>query len=99
MVFGERDNYHDAFPIYHCHPTNPPHLLINGNVDYSLKRHTLDYCFALREQGVYVKVFIAPSQSHFTVRKDWRTTNRYTLKHIIKFITEVVQYNNYKENI
>ena len=98
-VFGKRSNYYDAFPIYHCHPDSPPHLLINAGMDYSLKRHTFDLCFALREQGVYVKTFIAPSQSHFSIRKKWKSTNINTFKEIVNFIHEVKEYNEKLYNI
>jgi acetyl esterase/lipase len=94
MVFGKHDNYYDAFPIYNCHNTSPPHLLINADVDYSLKRHTHDLFFALQEQGVYVKTFVAASQSHFSVRKEWRTGNKETLKEILEFIDQIIDYQN-----
>lgn len=90
MVFGKRKAYYDAFPIYHCRETSPPHLLINGSYDYTLDLHTLDLCTALRERGVYVKTFVAEGETHFSVRKAWRTTNKTTFDTIMEFIHEIL---------
>lgn len=91
-TFGKRPSYMDAFPIYHCQPNTPPHFLINANIDYSLKRHTFDLFFALREQGVYVKTKVYPDTNHFNIRRFWDSKNMAVLLDIKQFILEVIEY-------
>lgn len=87
LVFGKRPEYYDAFPIWHCRPSSPPHLLINADIDFSLKRHTLDFFVALRTQDVAVETFVAPGTTHFSIHKNWTTdTNDITLCKILDFI-------------
>ena len=89
VVFGRRAEHHDAFPIYHCHATSPPHLLVNAECDFSLRRHTFDFFFALREQGVYVRSLLIPSTSHFDIYTGW-TRNSAAFQTIVSFLFECV---------
>lgn len=90
-AFGVKKSYTDAFPIYHVQPDAPPHLLQNASMDYSLKRHTQDFFFALRAQGVYVKSAVYPDTNHFNVRHKWENENRAVLDDIGQFVYEVLE--------
>ena len=91
-AFGNRKSYVDAFPIYHVQPNTPPHFLLNANLDYSLKRHTLDMFFALRARGIYVRSQVYPNTTHFNIRHRWEHENKRILLDIVQFIHEVVEY-------
>jgi acetyl esterase/lipase len=92
-AFGIRDEYIDAFPIYHTQINSPPHLLLNAGVDYTLKRHTFDYANALREKGVYAKTNVYPETNHFNIRHKWGGDNNHILQDIVQFIYEVNELN------
>jgi hypothetical protein len=88
-VFGRREHYYDAFPLYHVSDTSPPLLLMNGKSDLSLRAHTMDLHFAARQKQVYSKV-VYTDRSHFGICKDWDGTNRETLQTIVTFLREVL---------
>jgi hypothetical protein len=46
---------YNLFPIYNVKNETPPHLLLNMETNESLKKHTLDYHFALLSKTIYVK--------------------------------------------
>ena len=91
LVFGEGDDVKDAFPIYHVHARSPPHLLLNGELDFSFKRHTMDMYFRMLEIGCYVKHHVVHGQTHFSMRKKWKTTNAETLLTIKNFLEDVLE--------
>ena len=85
-IFGYLPDYQEAFPIYHVNPETPPQLLLNGDFDISLKRHTRDYYFILKNQGVYVKTRVFPGTDHLSIHKYWRCHNRNVLDEILLFL-------------
>lgn len=90
-AFGKRSSYVDAFPIYHAQPTSPPHLLMNANLDYSLKRHTWDFFMALRQQGVYVRSKMYKNTNHISIRKNWSRGNEKVFRDILQFLDDVLK--------
>lgn len=90
-AFGYHSTYINAFPIYHIQPTSIPHLLLNANIDYTLKRHTLDMMMSFREQGVYAKSKVYPNTNHFNIRHRWEDQNKAVLQDIMQFIYEVLE--------
>lgn len=60
-VFGQRKQYYDAFPIYNVSSQTPPFLLINGDIDLNLKRHSFDFHYCLRQSGVYSEMAYFPA--------------------------------------
>ncbi len=46
---------YELFPIYNITNKTPPHLLLNIENNVHLKKHTLDYHFALLSKSIYVK--------------------------------------------
>ncbi len=90
-VFGDRKVYYDAFPIYNVKKTTVPFLLINAGLDIGLKRHTLDFHYALRHAGTYVRTEYFESLSHFTIARSWSldSSKHPVLSTILDFIKEV----------
>jgi acetyl esterase/lipase len=88
-VFGIRENYYDAFPIYHVSNSTVPHLLLNAGWDGNLKRHTLDYHMTLLQKLVYVETVYYDELTHFNIYKNWTTTNSQVLDKINQFIQDV----------
>lgn len=84
--FGHSGVYFDAFPIYHTQPDTPPHLILNADIDYSLKRHSFDMCHALRSAGVFAQHVVYRNTDHFSIRKHWDGKNRRILQDIVQFI-------------
>lgn len=74
--FGKRTEFYDCFPIYHTGLHNPPFLLINAGHDISLKRHTLDFHYSLKQQGVYVKSIYYPDRVHLNIHLEWGNKQR-----------------------
>jgi acetyl esterase/lipase len=75
------------FPIDKIHLGQPPpHFFINANCDYTLKRHTLDMYFALKEHGTPVCARVYEKNSHFSIHQDWGGNNRHILKSVLKFV-------------
>ncbi len=88
-VFGIRDHYYDAFPIYHISDNTIPHLLLNAGWDGNLKRHTLDYHMTLLQKMVFVETVYYDHLTHFNIYKNWTTTNFQVLEKVHEFIQEV----------
>ena len=91
--FGDRKVYYDAFPIYNISDRTPPMLLINAGHDISLKRHTLDFHYALKQNGVYVETVYFNNRSHFNVSREWgpHQRNAECLEKINGFVNFVLQ--------
>ncbi len=89
-AFGRRSHYYDAFPIYHIQETTPPFLLINAENDISLKSHAFDFHYALRGRGVYVESVTFPDTNHFTIIKDWSSSNSDVFIKIKSFLQEAM---------
>lgn len=70
-AFGPGPNYLDAFPIYHVTPDSPPFLLLNGGMDIFLKRHTLDFHYTLRQNGVFSHTRYFSERTHWDIAKHW----------------------------
>ena len=70
-VFGNRENYFDAFPIYNITARTPPTLLLNAGMDIGLKRHSFDYFHALRQSGVFVEIAYFEDCTHLDIHKKW----------------------------
>ena len=89
-AFGKSDNYIDAFPIYNVTPYTCPFLLLNAGTDITLKRHTLDFHFILRQNGVFVETAYFSDRSHWNITREWGTgkRNEQVMKKISAFITE-----------
>jgi acetyl esterase/lipase len=94
-VFGKKKNYETAFPIYHCTEKSPPHLLVNAAFDYMLLTHTKVFAEKLRERQVRVELFLAPGENHFSVRKNWKSSNFRTYLKVISFLTKLSKTKNY----
>ncbi len=92
-VFGV-DNSRDAFPIYHVNKNTPPHLLLNANDDISLKRHTRDFFFTLKNAGVYVRSRVYSGTNHVTICRHWDSRNNIILVDIQRFINHAEIYNS-----
>jgi uncharacterized membrane protein len=88
-VFGQRENYYDAFPIYHVSPNTVPHLLLNAGWDGNLKRHTLDYHMTLLQKLVFVETVYYDNLTHFNIHKNWGSSNKQVLGKIDEFIQQV----------
>ncbi len=88
-VFGDRKQYFDAFPIYNVSSRSPPFLLLNAEYDISLKRHSYDFHYTLREAGAYVRTEYFPDLTHFSIVQDWHSANRSVIKTITEFIQEI----------
>jgi len=90
-VFGASGkHYRDCFPIYHCLPTSPPHLVCVSELDFWLKKHALDYVYALQQQGVYVESVMAPKNNHFSVHKKWESDNFFMYKKTTGFCRQCI---------
>jgi len=92
-------NHMQAFPIYHAQPTSPPHLLINAEFDYTLKKHTLDYALALRQKGVFVQTRDYKGTNHFNIRRGWSSKNSKVLTSIIDFLDTVASSRALMNNL
>lgn len=88
-TFGVREQYYDAFPIYHLGDDTPPLLLINGRLDLSLRAHSMDFHYAARQRDVYSEIVYMEECNHFTIHKNWNTSNRHTLDTIVQFLHRV----------
>lgn len=93
-AFGHREHYYDAFPIYSITKDTPPFLLLNAGMDISLKRHTLDFHYALSQQGVFVETQYFQDRSHWNIMHGWEKSNRAVLEKITEFIQEVQDYEH-----
>lgn len=87
-VFGQRPQYYDAFPLYHASKETCPFLLLNAGLDLTLKRHTFDFHYALRQAGVYVKTVYFDSETHWTIMRDWTQRNRGVMEALHDFLEE-----------
>jgi len=90
-TFGPRKHYYDAFPIYHVTPETPPFLLLNADFDLTMKRHTMDFHYSLKQEGIFSQVEYFPGKTHWNIIRDWGTTNSRVLDTIVQFIEEVEQ--------
>jgi len=90
-AFGHRKHYYDAFPVYNVTKDTPPFLLINAGMDISLKRHTLDLHYVLRQSGVFVETEYFENKSHWNIMHGWKRDNA-VLSKIQNFIEEVEEY-------
>ena len=92
--FNHREKYYDAFPIYNVDSLTPPHLLINGGHDISLKRHTYDYHFALLEKGVFSQVEYFSQRDHWNICREWSSgqSNHAVFQKIQNFIQESTDF-------
>jgi acetyl esterase/lipase len=93
-AFGYRLHYYDAFPIYNITEKTPPFLLINAGMDISLKRHTLDFHYALRQAGVFVDTIYFEDKSHWNIMEKWHSENRPIMDKVKSFLTELYEYRN-----
>ena len=85
-VFGDDYDKTNAFPIYNVTRGSPPHLLMNAEYDFSLKRHTYVYGLLLKVNQVAMKQISYPSTNHFSIRKYWDRENKHILDDICRFI-------------
>ena len=95
-VFGVRSQYYDAFPIYNVTTKTPPFLLLNAGKDYTLKRHSFDFHYALKQAGVYVETAYFFHQNHMNITKYWRTENDEIMSRVDNFMADVIQYEQSK---
>jgi acetyl esterase/lipase len=93
-AFGQRSSYYDAFPIYHITEKTPPFLLLNAGMDISLKRHTLDFHYALRQRGVFVETDYYEDRNHWDIMHDWSSTNNAIMQKVTTFLDELYRYRN-----
>jgi acetyl esterase/lipase len=98
-TFGSRNQYYDAFPIYNVTEDTPPFLLINAAYDITLKAHTLDFHYTLRQMNVFVETAYFDTRNHFNIMHEWGRgqKNREVLKKIKQFIDESIEYYNMKK--
>lgn len=87
-AFGVRKQYYDAFPIYNITAKTCPFLLINAGVDISMKRHSFDFHYALKQAGVWVKTVYFDDQTHWSITKGWDAENSAVLEEIQQFTRE-----------
>jgi acetyl esterase/lipase len=88
-VFGKKNSYVDAFPIYSVDENSPPFLLLNAGYDWNLKKHTMDFHYTLRQRGVYVETCYFDDLNHFSIVKQWDDQNM-TVKHkIVNFLKSI----------
>ena len=90
-VFGKRAHYYDAFPIYNITPETPPFLLLNAGLDFSLKKHSYDFHYALRQSGVYVETAYFPDCNHWNICQGWNAENSDIMTKVDQFISDVEQ--------
>jgi acetyl esterase/lipase len=91
-AFGKRDNYYDAFPIYNISQSTPPTLLINAGLDIGLKRHTLDYHYALKQAGIYINTVYFDHCTHWDIYANWgqKEINECVFIKIHEFVQEAI---------
>lgn len=90
-AFGKKTSYYNEFPIYNIHVDNtPPFLLLNAGYDITLKSHSYDFHYALRNKGVYSKIDYFKDVNHFTIMKNWKGKNKQVPKTILEFMKNVV---------
>lgn len=89
--FGETDDFVEFSPVNVAHEQSPPHLLINANYDFTLKRHAWDMAFTLKSKGVYVQCKTYPGD-HSSIMKNWRHKPS-QFKQIISFILDCTSGN------
>lgn len=75
-AFGVAKDIRPYFPIHCAHSRCPPHLLINAERDFGLKKQTRDMHHTLLSAGVFSRCVVVPGADHFTVMKDWSHTTR-----------------------
>lgn len=90
-AFGNYQTYYDAFPIYHANVNTPPFLLLNAEYDISLKSHSYDFHYTLREAGVYVRTAYFPELTHFSIVQQWHAENRSVFQTIHQFLQQINQ--------
>jgi acetyl esterase/lipase len=95
-AFGQRSNYYDAFPIYNITEKTPPFLLLNAGMDISLKRHTLDFHYALRQRGVFVETDYFENRNHWDIMHNWSAENGDIMQKVLKFLEELDEYRDQK---
>ena len=88
-AFGRQECYTPYFPITNVHTKLPPHFLINAEWDLSLIKHTWDYAFTLRAHGIYVVTKLY-SGNHFSIIRNWDSTNRHVWKAVRSFVIQCV---------
>jgi len=92
-AFGNRKQYYDAFPIYNISGESPPFLLVNSGMDISMKRHTLDFHYALRQAGVFVQTTYFEDLTHWNITKNWEGSNAHVMKTVTDFIAECQEHH------
>lgn len=80
----------DAWPCFHGHQIDeytPCFLLLTSGMDLSLIHHANDFEKVLKEHGAWVNIVHFPEATHFSIRKNWFTTNPKPGETILKFLT------------
>ena len=98
-AFGKRPQYYDAFPIYNVTNETPPFLLMNADVDFSMKRHTFDFHYILRQSGVFVQTSYFPNLTHFDIMKKWNRDHAHVFQTVHDFIKEVREWKKVQNAI
>jgi len=88
-AFGYRQQFYDAFPIYHVTEKTPPFLLLNAGMDITLKRHSFDFHYVLRQSGAYVETAYFDDKSHWNIMEKWGTKNRNILDKVQEFLRAI----------
>lgn len=98
-TFGSKNQYYDAFPIYNVKEETPPFLLLNAAYDITLKQHTLDFHYTLKQNDVFVETVYFDTRNHFNIMHGWGRgeKNREVLEKIKSFVTEAVEFHTNKE--
>lgn len=98
-AFGRRQYYYDAFPVYNVSVDTPPFLLINAGIDVTLKRHTLDFHYMLKQNGIFSEVAYFDDRSHINITKQWDSPeNEQVIQKVKTFIEEVQAYRSVSSN-
>ena len=100
-AFGKKNTYYDAFPIYNVTEKTPPFLLINAGQDISLKAHSFDFYYTLRQAGVYAEIAYFESRNHFNIMSNLKEgQNNYSvMEKINSFVQDLEEHLSNQANI
>ena len=89
-AFGDRPSYEDSFPIYNITDRTPPILLVNATSDISLKQHSFDFHYSLRDKQRYSEIVYFDA-SHFSIIREWSDgeSHAHVKNKIVSFLREI----------
>jgi len=82
-VFHDRK---DAFSEFHVKRGLPPHLLCSAALDYGLQNQARTYTGVLQEHGVDASHIVFSKNNHYSIRRQWDTSNHRVLSSILSFM-------------